>query len=184
MANLGRHRWREPELAPRGNRGRRSGRRGTEAIDAREKRERHFVRPAPLHSRVQHLPRSLDLSALERRDAVVEQLLGFALPLGQRAPGALDVGARPRVLAIQEQRARPDVDRLGVVERKILIEAAEKQALDLGSAFRVAIDRGRVLVCSGVCAARIGQIRDKSRPPGFVQRLWGKTTCDTRGQCR
>ena len=88
---------------------------GVDAIDAREKRERHVVGAAALHGGVQHLPGRFDLSPLERRDAVVKQLLRLALLLGHRAAGAIDVGACPRVIAIEKQRARPDVDGLRVI---------------------------------------------------------------------
>ncbi len=37
---------------------------------------------------------------------------GLALPLGLRAPCALDVGAGPIVMAIEEEHARPQIDRV------------------------------------------------------------------------
>ena len=119
-------------------------RRRADAIDARQKRQRHVVRAAALHRRIQHLPRGLDLAALERRDAVVQQLFRLALLLGHRAARALDVRAGARVVAIEKQRARPDVDGLRVVGGEVMIEAGDQQALDLGVALGVAVGRGGV----------------------------------------
>ena len=147
-----------------------SWRRGVNAVDAREKRERDIVRAAALHGRIQHLPRRLDLSTLERRDAVVQQLFRLALLLGHRAAGALDVRARPRVIAIEKQRARPDVDGLCVVGREVLIEAGKKKALDLGVALGVAVGRGARLCVDGFVRSG-SDICD--RPPN-VKRLWGR----------
>ena len=73
---------------------------------------------------------------MEGRDAVLQQLFGLALPLGQRAARAFDVGAGTRVVAIEKQRARPDVDRLFVLAGEVVIEAGEQQLLDLGFAIR------------------------------------------------
>ena len=114
------------------------------------------MRPAALHSRIQQLTRRVDLAAFECSDAVVQQLLGLPLLLSQRASGALDVRACPRVLAIQKQRARPDVDRLSVVGCEVMIEAAQKQALDLGVALGSAVDR------RPCCVRVIGFVRSGS----------------------
>ena len=76
------------------------------------------------------------VAAAERGDAVLQQLFGLALPLGQRAARALDVGARARVAAVEEQRARPDVDGVLVVGGEVVIEADEQQLLDLRVAIR------------------------------------------------
>ena len=123
------------------------------AIDAREKCERHVVGAAALHRGVQHLTGRFDLSPLERRHAVVKQFLRFALLFGHRAAGAIDVGACSRVIAIEEQRARPDVDGLRVMRRKILIESRKQQAFDFGVAFGVAVDGRRALAWLDSCGA-------------------------------
>ena len=78
---------------------------------------------------------------MKRRDAGLEQLLRLTLALGERAARAIDVGASPRVAAIEEQRARPDVDGLFVLRGEVVIEAGEQQLLDL----RIAIAVGRAI---------------------------------------
>ena len=129
-----------------------------DSIDTRQERERHIVRTATLNRGVQHLARRLELSAFERRHAVVQQLLRLALLFGHRASGAIDVRARARVIAIEKQRAGPDVDRLGVVSGKILIEARNEKALDFGVALCVAAGRGRRFA-GWIRAERIGHAR-------------------------
>ena len=82
---------------------RRSGR--VDAVDASEKRERHLVRASALHGRIQQLARRIHLAALEGGHAAVQQLFGFALLLGERAPCALDIRTRPRMSAIERATA-------------------------------------------------------------------------------
>ena len=67
---------------------------------------------------------------------------------------ALDVRACARVIAIEEQRPRPDVDGLCVIGGEILIEAGKQQALDFGVALGVAVGRGGAL--DWIRAERIG----------------------------
>ena len=50
----------------------------------------------------------------------------LALLLGDRAPRPLDVRARPGMAAIEEQRARPDVDRVVVLTGEIMIEPRQQ----------------------------------------------------------
>ena len=64
----------------------------------------------------------------------MEQLVAFALLLGDRAARALDVGARPGMAVIQEQDTRPDADGEVVVTGEVMVEAAEKQIFDAGVA--------------------------------------------------
>src|SRR5439155_15039906 len=112
----------------------RSGRLRTdavEAIQALEKGQRIFRRRAGVDGGLQQAPRFLAVAAVEGRDAGLQQLLRLALPLGERAARALDVGARPRVAAIEKQRAGPHVDGLFVLRREVVIEAGEKKLLDL-----------------------------------------------------
>ena len=67
----------------------------------------------------------------------MQQLFGLALPLGQRAARALDVGAGAAVAAVEEDDARPDVDRLLVVAGEVVVEAGEQELLDVGVAVRI-----------------------------------------------
>ena len=89
-----------------------------EPVQPIEHRQRLVRGRAAVDRRLQQPARFVAVAATERGDAVLQQLFGFALPLGQRAAGALDVGARARVAAIEKQRARPDVDGLLVVARR------------------------------------------------------------------
>ena len=84
---------------------------------------------------------------MERRDAVLQQLLRLALPLGERAAGPFDVGAGARVASIEKQRPRPDVDGCLVLRGEIVIETDEKQLLDLGITIRLrrGIERARTI---------------------------------------
>ena len=131
------------------------------AIDARQKCESHLVSAAALHRGVQHLTRRFHFSTLERRHAVVKQFLGFALLFGHAASGAIDIRASARVIAIEEERPRPDVDSLCVISGEILIEAGNEQALDFGVALGVAVDRWRALGY-WVRAERIGHARGQN----------------------
>lgn len=60
----------------------------------------------------------------------MQQLLAFALPLGDGAPRPLDVRARTRVPAIEKEHARPDADREFVLTREVVIETDEEQLFD------------------------------------------------------
>ena len=123
-----------------------------ETVQPIEQRERLIGRRALQHGGLEQPSRFARFAAIERRDAVVQQLLGLALPLGQRAARPLDVGARARMAAIEEQRARPDVDRLFVLGGEVVIEAEQQQLLDLRIAIRV---RRAVERAFGIGAKRI-----------------------------
>ena len=71
---------------------------------------------------------------MERGDAVVKQLLRPSLALGERAPRPFNVRAGTRMIAIEEERARPDVDSLIVLPREIVIQTGEEELLDFGVA--------------------------------------------------
>ena len=107
-------------------------------IQALEDGERFVGRRAAVDGRLQQPARFLPFAALKRGDAAVQELLGLALALGERAAGPLDVGARTRMVAIQEERARPDVDGVLVAGGEIVVQTDQQQLLDL----RVAIDLG------------------------------------------
>ena len=69
-------------------------------------------------------------AAVESLEAFVDQGFGDALLLGLRAARAIDVGARPIVVAIEEQHARPEVDGRFELAREIVIEARDEEILD------------------------------------------------------
>src|SRR5918995_1196161 len=75
------------------------------------------------------------------------------------SPRGCHICACPRMIAIEKERPRPDVDGLCEVGGEILIEAGKEKALDFGVALGVAVDRRRRLVDVG-CAERIGHARD------------------------
>ncbi len=83
-------------------------------------------------------------------DAAVDQLFGFALPLGQGLPRTLDVGACPIVGAVEEHDARPDVDRLLVLGCEVVVEPGEQEVLDP----RLAIGQGGIVARTGVVGAQ------------------------------
>src|SRR5260221_14402671 len=60
----------------------------------------------------------------------MEQLFAFTVPLGDRAARPLDVGAGPRVAAVQEEDARPDADCELMLSAEIIVEARQEQLLD------------------------------------------------------
>ena len=82
----------------------------------------------------------------------MEELLGLTEPFGQGAARALDVRPRSGVTAIQEQRARPDVDRLLVLGGEVMVETEEEKLLDLRLAARL---RRAVERTGGISAKRI-----------------------------
>lgn len=60
----------------------------------------------------------------------MNQFLAFALALRNRASRTLDVGARPSVTAVDEQCARPNIDRQLVLAGEIVIEPAQQQLFE------------------------------------------------------
>jgi hypothetical protein len=56
--------------------------------------------------------------------------LGFAQALGERGAGAIDVGARAGMTAIQKEHAAPDLDRALELTGEIPIETGKQQLLD------------------------------------------------------
>ena len=74
---------------------------------------------------------------VERVGAGVQQLVRLALFLRERAPGPFDVRARLRVGAVEEQHARPDVDRELVLAREVVVETGEQQLFDPGVAITI-----------------------------------------------
>ena len=64
-------------------------------------------------------------------------LFGFALTLGERTSCPLDVGAGARMVAIEEERAGPDVDGEVVVRGEIMIETDQQELFDFRVAVRV-----------------------------------------------
>jgi hypothetical protein len=94
-----------------------------------------------VHGRLQQPPRFRLLPTVERCHAAVEQLLGAALALGERATRPIDVRASTRLAPIEKERARPDVDRAFEASSEVVVESGKQQLLD----FRVAIGVRRVV---------------------------------------
>jgi glutamate formiminotransferase / 5-formyltetrahydrofolate cyclo-ligase len=114
-----------------------SRQRNLEAIQPAKHGEGFIRGRTALNRGLQQAAGFVSFAALERRDAVVQEFFGLALPLGERAASPLDVGAGAGVVAIEKQRARPDVDRGFVARREIMIETNEQQVLDFGVAIRL-----------------------------------------------
>ena len=107
----------------------RIGRRAPEdpaTASSRSRRPRYAKRDvggrAPFDGRRQQSPRIRHLAAVKRRGAAMQQLFALPLPLGQRAPRAIDVGAGPRMAAVEKEDARPDVDRVLVTAGEVVVE--------------------------------------------------------------
>ena len=109
-----------------------------EPAQAIEDGQRLVARRALVDRRFQQAPGFVAVASSERRQPLLQQLLGFSLPLGERAPRALDVRASPRVAAIEKQRARPDVDGVLVLGGEVVIQTDEQELLDLRVPIRLA----------------------------------------------
>jgi len=121
---------------------------------------RLFGRRSAIDRRLQQTTGLLAIAAVKRRDTVLQQLFRLALPLGERAARPLDVGTRPGMAPVEEQRARPHVDGELVAGGEVVIEAIEQELLD----FRVAIRTGRRAVRARIVRTkRIGH-RDYREP--------------------
>ena len=94
--------------------------------------------PALFDRTRQQIARALQLARLVGRNALMETLFRFALPFGERAPRALDVGSRPPVTALEERDTGPHVDRLLVVSAKVVIETRQEQLFDARGAIGLA----------------------------------------------
>ena len=103
---------------------------GLETIEPREQRQRFFGAGAVLDRGRQQPAGGLRFAALKCVRAGVNELFAFALTFGDRAARPLDVRARPRMAAVEEQHPRPDVDGEIVLSGEIVVEAAEKQLFD------------------------------------------------------
>ena len=108
-----------------------------DSTQARKDRARFVRRGSTFDGAFEQAPGSRDVAAIERRHTAFEELLRLALPLGQRGTGPFDVRTRARMMPVEEQRARPDVDRLIVAPGEVLIEPVEQQLLDLGIPIRL-----------------------------------------------
>ena len=101
-----------------------------------------FIRGgAPVDGGPQQPRRLRGLAAVERGDAGVQQLFRFAKLLGERAAGTVDVGSRPGMAPIEKQHPRPDVDRLFVPCREVMVQPGKQQLFDL----RIAIGIGHAV---------------------------------------
>src|SRR5438445_743873 len=81
--------------------------------------ERLVGRSAAVDGGAQETARLGPFAAVKGRDAGVQELFGVTLALGDGAARPLDVGASAGMAAIEEQRARPDVDRLLVLRGEV-----------------------------------------------------------------
>ena len=88
----------------------------------------------------------------------MQQLVGMSMAFGQSTARAFDVGTGPGMSTVEEQHARPDVHRLLVAPREIVIESREEELLDT----RIAIADGTwVEAVAVVGACGIGhQVRE------------------------
>jgi hypothetical protein len=102
------------------------------------KQHQCFVARRPLiDSARKQVACALDISRFVCFESPVQQLLGFALPLGDRGAGAVNVRAGPVVIAVEKHDTRPDVDRLLVVSGEVVIEAGNEKFFDARGALGV-----------------------------------------------
>src|SRR4029077_20339495 len=85
---------------------------------------------------LQQTSRLARLASIECRDAVVKQFLRLALSLCERASSPFDVCPGTRMVSVEKQRSRPDVDRLIVLAGELVVEAGNQQLLDLALGIR------------------------------------------------
>ena len=119
---------------------------GAEPLDAVEHPLRVVSRRAAIERIGNQAAGARDIAGLKGRHPLVQDRFGLPLQLGLRVASAVDVGARPIVMPIEEQHARPEVDGRFVVTEEILIEPGEQQLLDAGVALRLGQRVGRVRV--------------------------------------
>src|SRR5262245_1970217 len=110
---------------------------GFGTIEPFEQRQRFLRRSAAVDRVLEHPPRFVPFAALEGGDTGVQKLLRLTLAFGDGTARALDIRARPWVTAIEEEGAGPDVDRLVVLRREVMIEADQQELLDLRVAIRI-----------------------------------------------
>ena len=79
------------------------------------------------HGFGQQVPGGFGPSLLEQIVARLEHFLRLAVTLGEGRAGAIDVGAGARVVAIEEEDARPDVNRFFVLSGEVPIQAVDEQ---------------------------------------------------------
>ena len=98
-------------------------------------------------------PRFTRVAAIEREETAVEQLVPMALALGDRAAGAFDVSAGTGMTAVDEQHARPDVDRLIVLVGEVVRQAGEQELFDVRIAvtIRDVSSGGRTVGSKRIC---------------------------------
>ena len=92
--------------------------------------------PPPARSRREQLTSRRPVAASQGIGTSLQELFRFALPLRERAAGALDVGARLPVGPVEKEDAGPDVDRQIVPAREVVVEAGQQQLFDSGSRSR------------------------------------------------
>ena len=129
----------------------------TEPLAAAQFLIRHLYRPvdlggnAPLYALAETAnPCQGDIWFWSDDNAKALELLSRS-ELWQRAPRAVDVRARPRVTAIDEEGSRPDVDGELVSGGEVVIETEEQELLDLGLAIHC---RRRIVGVSDVASMR------------------------------
>ena len=140
--------------------------RGFEPFEPVQQRQR-FLAAAGALSRREQLTSGRPVAARQGIGAGLQQLFRFALPLRERAAGALDVGARLPVRTIEKQHAGPDVDRQIVPAREVVVEAGQQQLFDSGVAITIGeirtsgADRsGAGRSCGYVGSRQVGKFRE------------------------
>ena len=127
-----------------------------------EQDQRFVARGPLLDCAGQQVAGALDVSGFVRIESAVQELLGLALPFAERAARPLDIGARTRVATVEKEDACPEVNRLLVAPREVLIEPGEQELLHARIVRPIRRDRTRLgnleRIGHQACSAIIGQV--------------------------
>jgi hypothetical protein len=115
---------------------------GFKTIEPLEERERFLGCRAVLDGRPQESSCRAGITSLKGSSARVNQFLTFALTLGNRAAGSLNVRARPSMAAVDEQGTRPNVNGEFVLASKVVIKSAQQQLFETCFAILLRFESG------------------------------------------
>lgn len=101
-----------------------------ELLHASEQHQRLITGGALIDGARQQVARTFDLSGFVRLEAAMQELLRLALTLRDGLARAIDVRAGTIVIAVEKDDARPDVDRLFVFSREVVIQTGNEKCFD------------------------------------------------------
>src|SRR5262245_30270809 len=90
----------------------------------------------------QQAPGRVRVAAVKQVLTRMQHFLRSTLTLRERSPCPIDIGARPGMRSIQEQGARPDVNRVLVAAGKISVQSLEQESFHLTLVVDSTVGRG------------------------------------------